>query len=59
MSCFDWRNNIEDYIKDGLIITAASTGILSALKTTNLKPRKASIDVMIIMKHFGGICEGK
>lgn len=59
MSCFDWRNNIEDYIKDGLIITAASTGIFSALKTTNLKPRKASIDAMIIMKHFGGICEGK
>lgn len=59
MSCFDWRKNIENYIKDGLIITVASTGIFFALKTTNLKPPKVSIDAMNIMKHFDGICEGK
>lgn len=59
MSCFDWRKNIENYIKDGLIITVASTGIFFALKTTNLKPLKASIDAMNIMKYFDGICDGK
>ena len=59
MSCFDWRKNIENYIKDGLIITVGSTGIFFALKTTNLKPPKASIDAMNIMKYFDGICDGK
>lgn len=59
MSCFDWRKNIEDCTKDGLIITATSTEIYFALKTVNLKPSESSLDAMSIMKHAGGICGGK
>ena len=50
MSSFDWRKNIEDYIKDGLIITATTTTIFFALKAANVKPPKSSLDVMDIMK---------
>ena len=58
MSSFDWKKNIEDSIKDGLIITATTTGILFALKAANIKPPKASLDAMDIMKLAGGICRG-
>ena len=54
MSSFDWRKNIEDYIKDGLIITATTTIIFFALKAANVKPPKASLDVMDIMKLARG-----
>ena len=57
MSSFDWKKNIEDSIKDGLI-TATTTGIFFALKATNIKPPKASLDAMDIMKLAGGICRG-
>ena len=40
MASFNWKKNIEDSLKDGLIIT---TGIFSALKAANLKPPKASL----------------
>ena len=40
MSTFDWRRNIENSMKDGLIITTATTGICFALKTANIKPLK-------------------
>ena len=43
MSSFDWKKNVEDSIKDGLIITATATGIFYALKVANLKPPKTSI----------------
>ena len=43
MSSFDWKKNVEDSIKDGLIITATATGIFYALKAANLKPPKTSI----------------
>ena len=43
-------------LKDGLIITATTTGIFFALRTANLKPPKASLDAMDIMKLAGGIC---
>ena len=33
-----WRRNVEDSLKDGLIITAATTIIFLALKTANVKP---------------------
>ena len=55
MSSFDWRKNVEDSIKDELIITAADTGIFFALKAAGLKPPKASLDAMDIMKLTGGI----
>ena len=55
MSSFDWKKNIEDFIKDGIIITATTTGIFFALKAANVKPPKASLDVMDIMKLAHGI----
>ena len=58
MSRFDWKKNIEDSIKDTLIITITATGIFFALKAANIKPPKASLDAMDIMKLAGGICGG-
>ena len=58
MSSFDWKKNVEDSIKDGLIITAAVTGILFALKAVSVKPPKASLDAMDIMKRTGAIYGG-
>ena len=56
MSSLDWRKNIEDSIKDGLIITATTTGIFFVLKAANVKPPKASPDALDIMNFVGGIC---
>ena len=56
MTSFDWKKNIEDSIKDGLIITTAATGIFFALKAANVKPPKASLDAMDIIKLAGRIC---
>ena len=58
MSSFDWRKNIEDSVKDGLIITARATGIFFTLKAANVKPPKASLDAMDIMKLTKGTCGG-
>ena len=61
MSSFRWKKNVEDSIKDRLIITAAviiTAGIFFALKAANVKPPKASLDAMDIMKLAGGICGG-
>ena len=58
MSSFNWKKNFEDSIKDELIIIATTTGIFFALKAANVKPPKASLDVMDIMKLAGGICAG-
>ena len=58
MSSFDWKKNIEDSIKDGLIITITTTGIFYTLKVANVKPPKASLDVIDIMKLAGGIVVG-
>ena len=55
---FDWKKNIKDSIKDEIIITATTTGIFFALKAANIKPPKASMDAMDIMKLVGGICGG-
>ena len=49
MSIFDWKKKIEDSIKDGLIITATTTGIFFVLKTANEKLPKTSLDAMDIM----------
>ena len=54
MASFDWKINVEDSIKDGLIITATTTGIFYVLKAANVKPPKASLDAMDIMKLAGG-----
>ena len=58
MASFDWKKNIEDSFKDGLIITIGATGIFYGLKAANVKPPKASLDAMDIMKLAGGICGG-
>ena len=58
MSSFDWKKNIEDSIKDGIIITAVATGIFFALRAAYVKPPKASLDAMDIMKLAGIICGG-
>ena len=58
MSSFDWKKYIEDSLRDGLIISIGATGIFSRLKTANVKPLKASLDSMDIIKVTAGICEG-
>ena len=52
------EENIEDSIKDGLIITATTTGRFYVLKAVNVKPPKASVDAMDIMKLAGRIAGG-
>ena len=60
MSSFNWRKNIEDSLKDGIIITIGATGILFGLKALNVvKPPKISkLDATDIMTLAGGICGG-
>ena len=58
MSSFNWRKNIEDSRKDGLIITIGAARIFFGLKMANVKPPKASLDAMDILKLTCGICEG-
>ena len=55
MASFDWKKNIEDSLQDGLIITIGAAGIFYGLKAANVKPPKASLDAMDILK-LGGIC---
>ena len=43
---------------DGLIITTTTTGIFYVRKAANVKPPKASMDAMDIMKRVGGIVGG-
>ena len=58
MTSFDWRKNIEDSLKDGFTITIEAAGIFYGLKAANVKPPKASLDAMDILKLAGGICGG-
>ena len=58
MISFDWKKNVEDSIKDILIITATTTRIFYVLKAANVKPPNASLDAMGIMKLAGGIVGG-
>ena len=52
------KKNIEDSLKDGLIITIGAARIFFGLKVANVKPPKVSMDVMDILKLTGGICRG-
>ena len=56
MASFDWKKIIEDSLKDGLIITIEATGIFYGLKAANVKPPKAFLDAVDILKPTGGIC---
>ena len=49
------EENVEDSIKDGLIITTTTTGIFYVLKAANVKPLKVSLNAMDIMKIAGRI----
>ena len=52
------KKNVDDSVKDGLIITATTTGIFYVLKAANVKPPKASLGTMDIMKLASGIVGG-
>ena len=52
------KKNIEDSLKDGLIITIGAAGIFFTLKAANVKPTRASLDAMDLLKLTGGICGG-
>ena len=58
MTNFDWKKIIEDSTKDRLIIAIGATGIFFGLKAANVKPPKASLDTIDILKLTGGICGG-
>ena len=58
MSSFNWRKNIQDSIKNGLILTATNTGIFFALKVANVKPPNVSLDYIDIMNFAGEIFGG-
>ena len=58
MGSFYWKKNIEDSMKNGFIITIGAAGIFFALKAANVKPPKASLDPIDLLKLFGGICGG-
>ena len=58
MASFDWRKNIEDSLKDGLLITIGAAGIFFGLKAANVKAPIASMDAMDILKLTGGTCGG-
>ena len=57
---FNWTKNIEDALKDGIIITIGATGIFFGLKALNIvKPPKTSkLDAKDIMVLADGICGG-
>ena len=58
MTSSDWKKNIEDSLKDGLIITIGFAGIFFGLKAANVKPTKASLDAMDLLKLTSEICGG-
>ena len=58
MSSFDWKKNIEDSVKDAVIITVTTTRIFFVLKAANIKPPKASLGAVDIIKCAGGMCGG-
>ena len=58
MTSFYWKKNIEDSLKDGLIITVGAAGIFYGLKAANVKPPKTSLDAVDILKLTGEIYGG-
>ena len=56
MTSFDWKKNVEDSIKDTLIITNAATGLFFGLKAVGVK--LPSLDAIYIMKLGVGTCRG-
>ena len=56
MTSFISKKNIEDIIKDGVIITTGDTGIFFELKAAGVK--LPSLDAMFIVKLTSGIVSG-
>ena len=56
MTSFISQKNVEDIIKDGVIITTGATGIFFGLKAAGIK--LPSLDAIIIVNLTGGICGG-
>ena len=54
MASFEWKK----ILKTLSIITATTSGIFNVLKTAGLKPPKAFLDAIDIMRLAGGIVGG-
>ena len=52
------EKKIENSIKNGSIITVTETRIFYVLKAAGMRPPKASLDAMGIMRLAGGIVGG-
>lgn len=50
------KKNIENSIKDGLIMSPITNRIFLALNAANINPSKSSPDAIDIKKLAGGIC---
>ena len=58
-SPFDVKKNLEDAIKEGLVITGATAGIFWLLKMGKIaSPPKAALDAPNIIKLSGGVITG-
>ena len=58
MASFDWEKKHWRFYQRRMIITITTTGIFYVLKAANVKPLKASMDALDIMKLAGGIVGG-
>ena len=56
MTSFISKKNIEDSLKDGVIITTGATGMFFRLKVAGIK--LPFLDAMFIIKLAGRICAG-
>ena len=52
---FDVKKNLEDSIREGVIITASTVGIFWILKMAKIQPPKATLDAQDIIKLAAGI----
>ena len=58
-SSFDVKKNLEEAIKEGLVITGATVGIFWLLKMGKItSPPKAALDASDIIKFSRGIITG-
>ena len=56
---FDVKKNLEEAIKEGLVITGATVGIFWLLKMGKIaSPPKAALDASDIIKLSGGVITG-
>ena len=59
MATFDVKKNLEESIKEGLVVTGAAIGIFRLLKMSKItSPPKAALHASDIIKLSGGIITG-